>query len=541
MSNTYSDVKNDNIVNQMLKEVSYKEDPSYIPSNFSINFINFIKLVNGPDGEQNKTPVFHYKMLDLLEGDQGSHFANMIFRGAAKSSIWGEYLILYLAVYGELPSIGDVRLLMYIGDSLDNGVKNMRKNLEYRWENSDFLQKYTPHAKFIDNRWEFENADGLRTIVKGYGSTQGIRGVKEMGIRPRLAILDDLVSDDDARSPTVIASIEDTVYKAVDYALDPQHRLVLWLGTPFNQRDPLYKAIDSGAWKSNVYPICEEFPCSREDFRGAWEDRFDYDYVKDQYDKARRLGKLDTFNQELMLSIISEEERLVPDSDIGWYKHANVKRMRNAYNFYITTDFATSEKQAADFSVINVWALNNNGDWFWVDGVCKKMLMNETIAHLFRLAQKWRPQGVGIEISGQQGGFLSWIKNEMQDKNIFFTLASPADNLGKIGLRPTRDKMSRFQLNAVPLFQSGKVHFPEELRESEELEEILTELKFATAKGFKSKHDDCIDTISMLGEMYTWRPSEETVDVDEEGKSVEYQGLWGTVEEDDSEISSYFV
>jgi phage terminase large subunit-like protein len=540
MGSTEDARKNESIVDRMLRQVTYKEDAKYVPTDFSINFINFLKLVNGPEGEQNKTPVFHYKMLDLLEGDQGTHFANMIFRGAAKSSIWGEYLILYLAVYLKLPSIGKVRLIMYVSDSLENGVKNMRKNLEYRWENSDFLQTYVPRAKFIDNRWEFENADGEMTIVKGYGATQGIRGVKEMGIRPRLGILDDLVSDDDARSPTVIASIEDTVYKAVDYALDPQHRLVLWLGTPFNQKDPLYKAIDSGAWKSNVYPICEEFPCKREDFRGAWEDRFSYDYVKEQYDKARKLGKLDTFNQELLLKIMSDEERLVQDGDIRWYPHRRVLEHTAAFNFYITTDFATSDQEASDFSVINVWALNNIGAWFWVDGFCKKVLMDRSISELFRLAQKWRPQSVAIEVSGQQGGFIRWIQTMMMDKNIYFTLACGIGS-AQIGIRPTKDKMSRFQTNAVPLFKAGKMYFPVELKDSEELAEIMNELKLATFKGFRSKNDDAIDTITQLGEIEVWRPSEVSMDDTGENSSDEDNWIW-----DDDDVkpvgdSSYFV
>ena len=58
----------------------------------------------------------------------------------------------------------------------------------------------------------------------------------------------------------------------------------------------------------------------------------------------------------------------------------------------------------------NVWALNNNGDWMWVDGFCKRTLMNDTIDELFRLVQEYKPQEVGIETTGQQGGFISWIQ-----------------------------------------------------------------------------------------------------------------------------------
>jgi hypothetical protein len=40
--------------------------------------------------------------------------------------------------------------------------------------------------------------------------------------------------------------------------------------------------------------------------------------------------------------------------------------------------------------------------------------------------------------------------------------------------------------------------------------EAMNELTLASVKGFKSKHDDFIDTISMLASLVVWRPSEET-------------------------------
>lgn len=40
--------------------------------------------------------------------------------------------------------------------------------------------------------------------------------------------------------------------------------------------------------------------------------------------------------------------------------------------------------------------------------------------------------------------------------------------------------------------------------------EMYNELSLASPGGFKAKHDDFIDTISMLGSLTTWRPSETT-------------------------------
>lgn len=521
-------------VEEYLNEISYEEDPNYVPSDFALGFINFIKMVNGDQGEEHKSPVVHYRMLDKISGKK-QNVVNMCSRGLSKTTLLGEYLFLYIAVYGEIPDFGKINLALYVSDSIENGVKNMRKNLEYRWENSEFLQQFIPHVRFTDIRWEFRNIDGKTFIVKGYGASTGVRGSKELGQRPNLAVLDDLVSDEDARSPTVISSIEDTVYKAIDYALHPSNSKIIWSGTPFNAKDPLYKAVESGAWYVNVFPVCEVFPCSKEDFKGAWGDRFPYEYVKGKYDKAVMSGKINTFNQELMLRIMSEEDRLIQDNDIQWYKLSNVRNNRGAFNFYITTDFATSESTSSDFSVISVWALNSNGDWFWVDGVVKRQLMDKNVDDLFRLSQKYSPQQVGIEVSGQQGGFIQWIQNEMMVRNQYFNIASEG-NSGKPGIRPNTNKMVRFNV-VVPWFKQKKMYYPEELKDTPEVVEHIQELSLASVSAFRSKHDDCIDTVSMLASLTVWRPSGYiAMEKDEED-------IWGMEEDEDTvnSIDSYIV
>jgi len=524
---------------EWLNEVDYSSFDGYVPSEFALEFINFIKMVNGDKGEENASPVIHYKWLDNLCNNNQDSIA-LCCRGFAKSAIFGEYLILFLAVYEGIPGFGKVDYGMYVSDSIDNGVKKMRGRVERRYNNSVFLQEYLPNVKFTDTRWYFKNKFGKELVFTGHGINTGVRGTVELNTRPQLCIMDDLISDEDARSQTIIEKVEDVVYSAIDNAMHPKKRKLIWCGTPFNAKDPLYKAVESGAWYVSVFPICEEFPCSKKEFHGGWEDRFDYNFVRKRYNKAVLTGKVSNFNQELMLRIMSDDERLIRDSDIGWYKHRNVLNNIGAYNVYITTDFAVSEKQHSDFSVINVWALNSIGWWFWIDGVCKKMLMDKSINHLFKLAQKWNPQGVGVEVSGQQKGFLAWIKQLMQDRKIDFSLACGIGS-NEPGLRPVKDKMSRFQTNAVPLFKSKKIHFPEELRESEELEEILSELELATVKGFRSRHDDAIDTITMLGEMEVWRPS--AIAMEEEYQEGAQRGvnIWGNSTIEDDECGSYFV
>lgn len=509
-------------VSDYLNEVDYEKLKDYKPSSATLEFINFIQMCE--DGQiENKTSIVHLVALDKAFSSSKS-VAVMCHRGLGKTTIFAEMLFLFIACFGRLPGSKEkVNFALYIADSIDNGVKSLRKNMEFRYQNSEFLKRMIPNTtvkysdengddvdvtagrKFTDVRIEFANVRGDHFVLRLYGAKTGVRGAKELGVRPQLAIIDDIISDEDARSETVIASIEDVIHKAVKYALHPKKHKVIWLGTPFNANDPLYKAVESGSYEVACFPVCEKFPCSKEEFRGSWEDRFDYEYVKASYEEALGVGKVDSFYQELMLQIMSDENRIVRDEDIIWFEKNEVLKYKHNYNFYITTDFATSQKSSADYSVISVWGINNNGDYLLVDGICKQQLMDKNIDDLFVLASVYKPLGVGIEVSGQQKGFVSWIQSEMVKRNVFFNLLS-SNNDGQPGIRPIADKFARFNL-FLPRIKAKKLWMPKELKGSAWMNEFMDEISKASISGFKSKHDDILDTISMLASFEVYKPS----------------------------------
>jgi predicted phage terminase large subunit-like protein len=494
----------------LVNSVDYKNMYSNSnPSKFALTFVNFIKLVNGGQGEDNKTPIVHYDMLDQLE--HHTHNLFVASRGLGKTSIL-EYLILFIAVYGGLPIKGyeDLSVGMFIADTMDNGVSSLKMQLQSRYDNSEFLQKYIPKVKILEGRFEFTNLNNHKLFIKGFGVTSGVRGFKAYGKRPQFSLSDDLMSDKNANSPTIINDIEQIIYGAVEQALySPTKKLVIWTGTPFNKKDPLYKAAGSDAWNTRVYPICESFPCSRKEFVGAWEDRFPYEKVKKEFDRLLSIGMVEVFNKELMLRIISDEDRLVSKEDIVWFKRDNVLKNKDRYNFYITTDFAVSDKHSADYSVILVWAYTSNGDWLLVDGVCNKQLMDRNIDDLFNFVAQYKPFEVGVEITGQQKGFISWMYNEMVIRNCYFTFASDKKSK-EAGIRPSTDKLTRFS-TVVPLFKSKKIWFPEELKGTTLIIEALDEILHVTTSGMKARHDDINDCISQLPLLKAWKPSEEMV------------------------------
>ena len=87
-------------LNQNLEGLLSKVDYSrmfenYVPSEFAIKFVNFIKMVNGETGEENKSPLFHYKILDCI--NKYTNSLVVAFRGSSKTTVTAEYLFLYIA------------------------------------------------------------------------------------------------------------------------------------------------------------------------------------------------------------------------------------------------------------------------------------------------------------------------------------------------------------------------------------------------------------------------------------------------------------
>ena len=195
---------------------------------------------------------------------------------------------------------------------------------------------------------------------------------------------------------------------------------------------------------------------------------------------------------------------------------------------------ADGDRHLVASGATGLWAGWDLNVAFWVDGVCARQTMDKSVNDLFRLVSEYRPQNVGIEITGQQGAFLNWLSTEMMSRNIWFNFAMEK---GRPGIRPETNKLSRFNL-VVPLFKAGKMYFPTEMRTTPIIGEFMSEISLATINGLKGK-DDCLDTISMLMNLTPWKPTEDSPLVQDE------KGQWAMDDEDDDRnrnpLNSYIV
>ena len=86
----------------------------------------------------------------------------------------------------------------------------------------------------------------------------------------------------------------------------------------------------------------------------------------------------------------------------------------------------------------------------------------------------------------------------MYNTNVYFTIKE---------VKPTTDKFSRF-LEVSPLYLNGKIYISKNINK-EYYNEFIDEISKAVKTGFKSKHDDILDTHSQLLYLEKFAPSEE--------------------------------
>ena len=469
--------------------------------------VQFITFVRACGLEDNVTPVVHYKLADAFFSSDKEKRKILIecVRGLGKSTLM-EYLVLYIAVLGYLPGFGKLSFIAFLGDSQDGNVKNFFRNISTKIENSDFLQAHLTVQRKTDKEMELLNKEGVELDIAGKGMNTNIRGIRYKGKRIELRICDDVTTNDAMTSTVIQETINTNYFSSALPALHPTKHKIFYICTPISERDLATKLKGSGAYHIEHHPLCSKFPCKVEEFDSIWADRFPYEYADEMFSQMKASGKAQTFYQEYLLQLTDLSTLLVDSGDIKWYNHADIIANIGNYNIYISSDFST----------IGVWAISSNNDWILIDGICARQSMPDNINKVFEFAQKYRPISVGIESSGQQGGFIDIMEDRMIKTNNWFTFAKKPGSKDP-GIRPVNDKMHRFVTGVQPKFKQNKVWLPrvDDLKGRgysglyDLVEELDNELsKFTSAAGIKAlKHDDAIDLLNQLSEMEKFPPN----------------------------------
>lgn len=148
--------------------------------------------------------------------------------------------------------------------------------------------------------------------------------------------------------------------------------------------------------------------------------------------------------------------------------------------WYISTDYAVSTKQTADWTVIAPFAVDSKGNMYFAKDIFRgKVDSLSSIEMTLDLCKKYKPLNLFIETGPISNAIMPILQKRMRERGIFTSIVEK---------RPDKDKMARAQpLQA--LTQQRMVYFPEGPFFNEEL--LPEFLSFPAGK-----HDDIVDACS---------------------------------------------
>ena len=457
------------------------------------DLITFGKLFSPQDFLASATPNFHNKVGKLLINKDIQQLALVLPRDHAKSTLAAcAVLHRFLFATKENPEF-----IAWIGEAQDQAIDNLNWIMTHIYENPAI------HYYFGDlqgDKWtksEFTLTNGCRMIAKG--TSQRLRGKKQLSTRYTGMILDDFESELNTKTPEGRQQIKNWVTAAVYPAIDFDKNGFLWCNGTVVHYDSFLNGIVREY--SNAKKSGEDFSWDvltykaiLDDGTPLWPSRWPLKKLEERKQFYIDSGTPAKFYQEYMNQAKSPEDQIFSEEDIneGYYKgNARFDEQSDSWylqfddntkkyiNIYIGVDPASSITSYSDYSVIMVIGVTADFDYYVLEYWRKRVLPMECADEIFKIFKRYSPvKRVNIETIAYQEMLRDYVYKRSKKEGLFI----PGIEKGIKGYGNKKKKDRLFE-GLQPMFKQGAVHLKKNHHEF-----IGELLDFP-----KGSHDDCID------------------------------------------------
>ena len=340
---------------------------------------------------------------------------------------------------------------------------------------------------------EFTDGQKFRIIAKG--SEQKLRGMLWNGARPDLIVCDDLENDEvvmnkdrrekfkrwvygaliPCRSQNGIFRIVGTILHMDSFleGLMPKENDKLTVHEPlktYNTRKASqWKVVKYKAHSADFQHILWPERRTAEEFRQIRQDYIDR-------------GLADVYSQEYLNYPIDEGNTYFKKSDFTAIRDADREKK---LNYYISGDFAISQKERADYTVLVVGGVDEDGMVHIKNVIRDRMDGLEIVQTMIALQRTYDPIAFGVEETQITKAIGPFLNRAMMEQNVYINLM-PLRPHGSD--KPTRARSIQARMRA------GAVKFDKSQDWYQTLEDEL--LRFP-----RDRHDDQVDSMAYLGLM----------------------------------------
>lgn len=433
------------------------------------------------------TPDFHEQLWDLCCSDY-RQIAIAAPRGHAKSTAVTHsfvlasvlfrsksYVIIVSDTVGQASQfLHDIKMELIDNDDLQDlfEVEGLEKDTE-----EDIIVKFR---------------DGHKARIQAKGSEQKMRGLKWMGQRPDLIVGDDLENDEIVMNQERREKFRRWFYGALLPALSDKGQVrivgtILHLDALLERLMPSETAKDTIKEPLRSYSLDDTKPWVSYRYRAhssdgkefLWPEKFTperliairKDYVSQGFPEG--------YAQEYLNYPIDESTSFFRRSDLRPMSEDDWKKPKK---YYAAVDFAISDKERADFTVIAVCGVDSDGTMHIVDMIRDRLDAKGIIDAMFGVQKDWSPEIFTVETGAIDRAIGPFLNDEMVRRNMFININKET---------PVKDKQSRAR-SIQGRLRAHNVKFDVDSMWYDQLEEEM--LTFP-----RGRHDDQVDALSWLG------------------------------------------
>lgn len=210
-------------------------------------------------------------------------------------------------------------------------------------------------------------------------------------------------------------------------------------------------------------------------------------------------GLADVYSQEYLNYPIDEGNTYFKKSD---FQGMTAQDKERTLNYYIAGDFAISQKERADYTVLAVGGMDESGILYIKNIIRARMDGLEIVQTMLALQRTYDPISFGVEDTQITKAVGPFLNRAMMESNVYINL---------LPLKPHgQDKLTRAR-SIQARMRAGAVKFDKQADWYQSLEDEL--LRFP-----RDKHDDQVDSMAYLGLMIDKlieAPTKEEIDDEE--------------------------
>lgn len=453
-----------------------------------------------PRAIRQDSPEFHHEICQRLEDPRKDKKAIKVFRGGAKTT-------LARVIMAKRISYAISRTMLVVSETAEHSI-NTVKWLKHAVERQDLWaqtfglrrgdeyvdeatkEKYSwrddmiqiAHTKFQD-----ENGRPLIITVIGTGIFGQTRGLNIEDFRPDFILLDDVVDEDNAKTPEQRRKVNERIYGAIANTLAPRseapNSCMLFLQTPLHREDAIEMARHDPEWDYMEYSCFDEHGNSR------WPARWTTEEL---------LQKKQGFINRNQLGLwLREMEVRITDDALAYFKSEWLKAnywdeyslpALDQMTIYVGVDPTPPPKETGqnssaalsdlDDAVIVVYGVHKGHVYILDFYQTKSPVPDELIMRMIHTWRQYRARKLGLETVLFARTIKYYLEQKMVQERTFINIEPIEDR---------RKKSDRIRQELTDLAFSGRLHSHPKFTTFND--QFMTYPDVA--------HDDCLDALAI--------------------------------------------